>query len=261
MLTRRWALLVALAPACAAPKPTSAPVVTLPNADEDPPGVGTAPGSATCVPQPRPQRVLEPVAYVEINPDDPHQGQFSLSEAVAGLSGDYPLVASIVTNHGTLSCELWEDAAPRTVASFVGLARGLRAFKDPNRGRWMKLPAYEGSTFHRVIPGFMIQGGDPTGRGSGEPGFVLPDEIDKSTHSDRRGLLYMANRGPNTNGMQFFILDAAAPHIDGHYTAFGECGPAEVISRIANVRTGAGDRPVEPVVIEHVGVELGSCRR
>jgi peptidyl-prolyl cis-trans isomerase A (cyclophilin A) len=158
-----------------------------------------------------------------------------MADAIAGMSGDWPLVARIQTSLGVLTCELWDDVAPITVANFVGLARGIRPFQDPNNpsGPWLTRPAFDGSSFHRVIPGFMIQGGDPTRTGRGGPGYVIPDEIDDSVGSDHAGLLYMANAGSNTNGMQFFVLDAAAPHIQGNYTAFGECEPAEVVSSIA----------------------------
>ena len=216
--------------------------------------------AGACVPRPRPQRPLLPIAEVTPNPKDPTGGVFALNQALAGLRGDFPLVATLQTSEGTLTCELWEHVAPRTVASFVGLARGLRPFEHPLTGRWETRPAYDGTTFHRVIRGFMIQGGDPAGTGRGEPGFVLPDEIDPDVDANRRGLLYMANRGPNTNGMQFFILDEAAAHVGGRYTAFGECDPSEIIERIAGVKTGAGDRPVEPVTITRVSIALeGPC--
>ncbi len=216
--------------------------------------------AGACVPRPRPQRPLLPIAEVTPNPKDPTGGAFALDRALAGLSGDYPLVATLQTSEGPLRCELWEHIAPRTVANFVGLARGLRPFEHPNTGHWETRPAYDGTTFHRVVRGFMIQGGDPTGTGRGEPGFVLPDEIDPDIDANRRGLLYMANRGPNTNGMQFFILDEAAGHITGRYTAFGECEPSDTIERIASVKTGAGDRPVEAVTITRVSIALeGRC--
>jgi peptidyl-prolyl cis-trans isomerase A (cyclophilin A) len=116
---------------------------------------------------------------------------------------------------------------------------------------------YEGVTFHRVIKDFMIQGGDPTGLGSFDPGYVIPDEIWDGSAHDRAGLLCMANRGPDTGASQFFITDAAAPHLDAgkSYTIFGECGPLDVVHRIAATPTTAS-RPVTPVVIEHVGVSI-----
>ncbi len=191
---------------------------------------------------------------------DPAEGKFTLEEATAGLPSGKKLVAQIKTELGELSCELFDDKAPVTVANFVGLARGLRPFK--HEGKWQKKPAYDGTTFHRVIKGFMIQGGDPSGNGSGEPGYVIPDEIWEGAKHDRRGLLCMANRGPNTNGMQFFITDAAAAHLDRSYTIFGECGPEAVIEKLASVEThgrGAGpgkrpDRPLSPPKIESISI-------
>jgi peptidyl-prolyl cis-trans isomerase A (cyclophilin A) len=114
-------------------------------------------------------------------------------------------------------------------------------------------PAYDGTTFHRVIKGFMIQGGDPKGNGTGEPGYVIPDEIWSGAKHDRAGLLCMANRGKNTNGAQFFITDAAAPHLDGGYTIFGECQPEQVVHDIAGVSV-SGERPTQPVTIKSVTI-------
>lgn len=192
-------------------------------------------------------------ATVPKSPDDPLGGKFTLEEAVAGLPSEGKLVALMKTSLGTLSCELFEDKAPITVANFVGLARGLRPFKDAS-GEWVKRPGYDGTTFHRVIKGFMIQGGDPKGTGAGEPGYVIPDEIWPGAKHDERGLLCMANRGPNTNGMQFFILDGPAPHLDGGYTIFGKCSPPEVIEKIASTKT-RGDRAIDPPRIESVTIE------
>jgi peptidyl-prolyl cis-trans isomerase A (cyclophilin A) len=184
---------------------------------------------------------------------DPLGGKFTLDDAVNGLTGKGSLVAEIQTSLGKLECKLLDDKAPITVANFVGLARGLRPFKDPS-GEWVKKPAYDGTTFHRVIKGFMVQGGDPAGTGGGEPGYVIPDEVWQGATHDRRGLLCMANRGPNTNGMQFFITDAAAPHLDRSYTIFGECGPDAVIEKLAGVEV-RGDRSVNPTKIEKVTIK------
>lgn len=192
-------------------------------------------------------------ARVPVSPDDPLRGEFSLEDATAGLSGEGKLVATIKTSLGSLSCELFEDKAPITVANFVGLARGLRPFKDP-KGEWVKRPGYDGTTFHRIIKGFMIQGGDPSGTGQGQPGYVIPDEIWPGAKHDERGLICMANRGPNTNGMQFFILDGKAPHLDGGYTIFGKCSPPDVVEKLASVPT-RGERPVDAPRIEQVTVE------
>lgn len=185
---------------------------------------------------------------------DPLEGKFTLADATQGLPPKGKLVAEIKTAQGTLSCELYDDKAPITVANFVGLARGLRPFKDPNTGEWVKRPAYDGTVFHRIIKGFMIQGGDPTGTGRGEPGYVFPDEIWPGSKHDQRGLLCMANRGPNTNGMQFFITDAAKPHLDGGYTIFGKCTPDELIEKLASSET-MGDKAVNPPVMERVSVK------
>jgi peptidyl-prolyl cis-trans isomerase A (cyclophilin A) len=182
---------------------------------------------------------------------DPLKGQFTLADATKDLKGKGALVADIDTDLGKLSCELYEDKAPITVANFVGLARGLRPFKSPS-GEWVSKRAYDGTTFHRVIKGFMIQGGDPAGSGKGEPGYVIPDELWGGKH-DRRGLLCMANRGPNTNGMQFFITDASAPHLDRSYTIFGSCTPDTVLDQLASVEV-RGERPAKPPTIKTVTI-------
>jgi len=188
---------------------------------------------------------------------DPMRGSFTLAQAVAGLPPTGPLVANIKTSKGDLKCKLLEEKAPIAVANFVGLARGTRPFKD--RGQWVTRNAYDGTTFHRIIKGFMIQGGDPKGTGTGEPGYVFKDELWTGLGSkhDRAGLLCMANRGPDTNGMQFFITDAPAAHLDRSYTIFGECTPLGVVHGIANVPTEQGDRPTQDVVIEKVEITRG----
>jgi len=183
---------------------------------------------------------------------DPAAGKFSLEEATKGLPAKGKLVADIVTSLGKLSCELYDDKAPITVANFIGLARGLRPWKAPD-GTWVKKPLYDGTIFHRIIKGFMIQGGDPMGTGAGEPGYVIPDEVWPGAAHDRRGLLCMANRGKNTNGAQFFILDAAARHLDSGYTIFGSCGPDSAVEALASVPVN-GERPVTPLKINKVTI-------
>lgn len=185
---------------------------------------------------------------------DPHNGSFTLAEATKDLKGNGSIVAKIDTSKGTLQCKLFDDKAPITVANFIGLATGKRAWRDPNTDKWVNRPAYDGTTFHRIIKGFMIQGGDPKGNGSGEPGYVIKDEIWEGAKHDRAGLLCMANRGPNTNGAQFFITDAGPAHLDGGYTIFGECAPVETVHEIANVQTGFQDRPQTPVTIKSVTI-------
>lgn len=185
---------------------------------------------------------------------DPLDGKYTLADATKDLKGQGAIVAKIETSKGTLQCKLYDDKAPVTVANFIGLATGKRPWKDPTTKEWVTKPAYDGTTFHRVIKGFMIQGGDPAGNGSGEPGYVIKDEVWDGAKHDRAGLLCMANRGPNTNGAQFFITDAKAEHLDGGYTIFGECAPVDVVHDIANVPTAPGDRPLTPVTIKSVTI-------
>jgi len=186
--------------------------------------------------------------------DDPMKGNFSLADATKDLKGSGPIVAKIETSKGALQCRLYDDKAPITVANFIGLATGKRTWKDPNSGQWVNRPAYDGTTFHRIIKGFMIQGGDAKGNGTGEPGYVIKDEIWSGAKHDRAGLLCMANRGPNTNGAQFFITDVPTPNLDGGYTIFGECAPVELVHEIASVPTGFQDRPQTPVTIKSVTI-------
>jgi peptidyl-prolyl cis-trans isomerase A (cyclophilin A) len=194
----------------------------------------------------------KPVAAVVPAPGDPVKGKFGMDDALKGLPGTgKQLFADIDTSIGALQCELWPDKAPLTVANFVGLARGVRPWKE--KDKWVKKPLYDGLVFHRVVKGFMIQGGDPNRDGSGGPGYEIPDEIWEDAHHDQRGLLCMANRGPNTNGSQFFIMDGTAPHLDGGYTIFGKCGPEDVIQKLSSTPT-VGDRAVEPPTIKKVTI-------
>jgi peptidyl-prolyl cis-trans isomerase A (cyclophilin A) len=189
---------------------------------------------------------------------DPAGGKFTLEEAVKGLPGKGALTATIDTSAGTIVCKLFDDKAPNTVANFVGLARGLRPFWDGRAAAWVKRPLYDGTSFHRVIPDFMIQGGDLYGDGSGEVGYVIPDELAKGLSHDRAGLLCMANRGPNTNGGQFFITDAATPHLTqmNSYSIFGECAPLGVIAKIARAPKPhpMAERPEPPIPINSVKI-------
>ena len=186
---------------------------------------------------------------------DPHGGKFTLAEATQGIFGTGKLMATLDTTIGTLVCELYDDRAPNTVANFIGLARGTRAWNTPDLG-WVKRPLYNGTPFHRIIKGFMIQGGDPLGNGRGGPGFVIPDEIWPGATHNKRGQLCMANRGANTNGSQFFILDDRAPHLDGGYTIFGMCGPDAVIEKLANAPV-RGQRAINAPRLKRVSVKRG----
>ncbi|MBL8943156.1 MAG: peptidylprolyl isomerase [Myxococcales bacterium] len=191
-------------------------------------------------------------------PPDPHGGAFDLAEALAGdpsLAPDRPgkLAAVIRTSRGTMRCELFDDRAPRTVANFIGLARGVRAWLDPATNTWERRPLYAGTPLHRVIDGFMIQGGDPEGSGRGGPGYTFADEIDPTLGYDAPGVLAMANRGPDTNGSQFFVTVAPTPHLQGRSTIFGQCEPTLPL-RIAKVPVDDRDRPKREVRIESITI-------
>ena len=191
---------------------------------------------------------------------DPNHGNFTLAEATKGIPGpaSAPLQATIETTKGKFTCELFDKQAPITVANFIGLATGKRAWQDPASGKWIqKKPLYDGLIFHRVIPGFMIQGGDPKGTGTGNPGYRFQDEIAPELRFDRPGLLAMANAGPATNGSQFFITEGTPQHLTGHHTIFGACEPVALIGEITRVKTGPNDRPVDDVVIKKVTIAHG----
>lgn len=141
------------------------------------------------------------------------------------------------------------------MANFVGLATGKKAFRDPKRGKWIKRPFYNGLTFHRIIPRFMIQGGDPKGNGTGGPGYTFKDEIVRGLLFDRPGRLAMANAGPNTNGSQFFITTVPTPWLNGHYSIFGEVVEGEdVVEKISQLPRDARDRPRKKVTIQSVRI-------
>lgn len=165
------------------------------------------------------------------------------------------MTAVMETNLGTIKIKLFSEDAPKTVENFVGLAEGTKEWTDPKSGKKEKKPLYNGTIFHRVINGFMIQGGDPMGNGMGGPGYKFADEINKNKHT-KAGILSMANAGPNTNGSQFFITLGATPHLDDKHTVFGEVVEGlDVVKKIGAVKTGGGDRPVEPVTIKSLKIE------
>jgi peptidyl-prolyl cis-trans isomerase A (cyclophilin A) len=160
------------------------------------------------------------------------------------------------TTEGRFTVRLFEDQAPRTVENFVGLAEGTREWTHPASGKKQKTPLYDGIVFHRVIDGFMIQGGDPLGQGTGGPGYKFGDEFHPSLRHSKPGILSMANSGPNTNGSQFFITLGPTPHLDNRHSVFGEVVEGmDVVKRIGSVRTGPRDRPVTDVVINNVTIE------
>jgi peptidyl-prolyl cis-trans isomerase A (cyclophilin A) len=170
-----------------------------------------------------------------------------------------PLYATMKTSMGDIVLVLFEDKAPKTVANFVGLATGTKEWTDPKTGQPVKRPFYNGTTFHRVIPGFMIQGGDPLGNGRGGPGYRFEDEFHPELKHSKPGILSMANAGPNTNGSQFFITVVPTPPLDGKHAVFGEVVKGqEVVSAIVTTPRGANDKPVKDVVLKEVVISRGS---
>ena len=170
--------------------------------------------------------------------------------------------ATLHTNHGDIRIELFPDNAPKTVGSFVGLAKGEPTWRDQEIGQDRSEPFYDGLIFHRVINGFMIQGGCPTGSGTGDPGYKFADEIDPSLTFDEPYVLAMANAGTvggqGTNGSQFFITVGPTPHLQGRHSIFGKVvddSSRAVVDSIATTPTGAGDRPKSDVVIERVTID------
>lgn len=206
-----------------------------PPSSDAPPAAASTPAPVDA-PQPQPAPAL---------PDEP-----------AALEPTGP-IAVFDTSMGRIVCRLFDKEAPVTVANFVGLAEGTKDWtnpetKQPEHGK----PLYDGTIFHRVIPGFMIQGGDPMGNGSGDPGYLFNDEFNPNLNFDVPGRLAMANSGPDTDGSQFFITEAPQDHLNQHYTIFGQCDDHSVlvVQSIARVERDANDKPLTPVVLEKVTI-------
>lgn len=193
--------------------------------------------------RPKPMQVRPPTAE-------------DLAEYTKDLTGDGPLQATFETTMGDIHCELFASQTPITVANFVGLARGLKPFRHPETKAIEMRPFFDGLIFHRVIPGFMVQGGDPLGVGTGGPGYRFKDEIVPELQH-QPGSLSMANAGPGTNGSQFFITEVATTHLNGRHTVFGQCKEVDLIKQIARVERGPRDRPLQPIVINRVVISRG----
>lgn len=164
-------------------------------------------------------------------------------------------IATLQTTMGAIEVRLFPDHAPQTVRNFVELAQGAREWTNPVTGDLTSAPLYDGTVFHRIIPGFMVQGGDPLGSGRGGPGYRFADEVSSGLTFDRPYLLGMANAGPHTNGSQFFITVVATEWLTGRHTIFGEVVEGrDVVDQIAAVKTDAQDRPHEDVVVERVTI-------
>ena len=167
-----------------------------------------------------------------------------------------PTFAHFQTTLGDFTVELFDAKAPQTVANFAGLAEGSKEWKHPKTGEKHKTPFYDGLIFHRIIPGFVLQGGDPLGQGFGGPGYQFTDEFHPDLRHDGAGVLSMANAGPNTNGSQFFITLGPTPHLDRKHSVFGKVVKGiEVIDKIGRAQTDRNDRPVTPVVMNKVTIE------
>jgi peptidyl-prolyl cis-trans isomerase A (cyclophilin A) len=164
--------------------------------------------------------------------------------------------AHFLTSEGNFTVRLYDAEAPRTVENFVGLAEGTKEWSDPRTNQKVNKPYYDGGIFHRVIDGFMIQGGDPLGQGIGGPGYTFADEFHPALRHNKAGIISMANRGPNTNGGQFFITLGPTPHLDDRHSVFGEVVEGmDVVRKIGGTRTGERDRPVNDIVIQSITIE------
>jgi peptidyl-prolyl cis-trans isomerase A (cyclophilin A) len=170
-----------------------------------------------------------------------------------------PLYATLKTSMGDIVVQLFDDKAPKTVANFVGLATGTKEWTDPKTREKVQRPLYNGTIFHRVIAGFMIQGGDPLGNGTGGPGYRFEDEFHPDLRHTKGGILSMANAGPNTNGSQFFITLGPTLHLDNRHSVFGTVVKGqEVLVAIGSVPTNSNNRPIKDVVLKEVVITRGS---
>jgi len=191
---------------------------------------------------------------VEENQTESQQNE-NLVREMKKLGLEPGLYTVIDTSMGRIICELFPDAAPKGVDNFVGLAEGTKEFIDPRTGQKTRERYYDGLTFHRVIPDFMIQGGDPLGTGAGGPGYEFENETSSDLKFDRPGRLAYANRGKDTNGSQFFITHRATPHLNGGYTIFGQVVDGQdIVNKIAEVERNHRDMPLEPVYMKRVDI-------
>jgi peptidyl-prolyl cis-trans isomerase A (cyclophilin A) len=233
-------------PPAAAPKPPD---------DMKPEPVGKAPAPTPPAPTPTPPA---PAGEDDVRPPV----AADLAEYVKDIKGSGALNATIETSMGTIHCTLFDDKAPMTVANFVGLATGKKPWKNPKTGNVEKgKPFFDGTTFHRVIPGFMIQGGDPLGQGVGGPGYQFGNEFDRSLQMGP-GALAMANADDpsvgrvGTNGSQFFIMEGARPDLVGHHTIFGQCKEVDLVTKITNA-PAERTKPNPPIEMKKVTISRG----
>lgn len=176
--------------------------------------------------------------------------------ATASFAAESGTYAKFSTTEGDFTVKLFDKQVPKTVANFVGLAEGTKEWKDPRTGKMVKKPFYNGLKFHRIIDGFMIQGGDPLGTGTGGPGYEFEDEFDKTLRHSKAGILSMANAGRNTNGSQFFITLAPTPHLNDKHSVFGEVvSGMDVVKKLGSTQVDRNDRPIKDEVIKSVTIE------
>ena len=213
---------------------------------KEPSGSGGPPAASPATPPAQPSGTSKPPPA-----NEPGSGEWT-KKVQAGQE----VYATLDTNQGAIVVRLFSKDAPKTVANFVGLATGEKPWTDPNSGqRVTDRPLYQGVIFHRVIPGFMIQGGDPTGTGRGDPGYRFEDEFQSGRTFNKPGLLAMANAGPGTNGSQFFITTSTPDYLNNRHTIFGEVVQGyEVVEKISNVERDRSDRPRQPVVIQKISM-------
>jgi peptidyl-prolyl cis-trans isomerase A (cyclophilin A) len=195
----------------------------------------------------------KPVPKAATKPAAPKAG--TATKPAAAVAGSTGPTATIETTAGKMTCKLFPDKAPVGVANFIGLAKGTKDWTNPvSHAKKHGVPLYNGTIFHRVIPEFMIQGGDPAGTGEGDPGYVFKNETSPTLKFDRPGRLAYANSGPGTNGSQFFITEVAYPSLNGNYTIFGQCDEPTValVKQIARMGRDSNDRPNRPVKINRI---------
>ena len=254
---KRWmagfACVLTLAVAgCGGPQPSAPP--------SEPPAATPAP-APTPTPAPPSETPAPPAATPAPSTDKPAADAPAATAkpaapAVSAAKHGPGVYAHITTNHGAMIAKLYDKDAPKTVENFVMLAEGKKQWLNPRSNTMVRRPYYNNLTFHRIIPGFMIQGGDPEGTGTGGPGFTFADEFSPKLRHNKPGILSMANRGPNTNGGQFFITLAPTPHLNDRHSVFGELVEGmPTLMAIAKVPTKAQDMPVKPVVIKSVRIE------
>ena len=202
-----------------------------------------------------PKPVVQVEPKVDAPPADAPPEVRLLHDYMVPLGSGETLSTSLDSSEGKIRCQLFWRKAPRAVATFMGLATGRRAWRDPETEELVERPFYDGLQFFRTVPNFVIQSGDRTNTGRVGPGFTFEDEILPELRFDRPGVLAFSNTGPNSNGSQFFVTLAAAPHLDGRHTIFGQCDDLEIVRKIANAPQTPSGTPVNPATITRISFE------